>query len=177
MTKLAYTAILLALTTTAASAQTIPRALQAPADGQPAQLLRVHHEATDSGPAVQMLTSLPSEAWTVTDWYKQSVYDLSNNKVGEIMDVLIDHDGKNVAIIIGVGGFLGIGEKDVAVPFDAVRFKKKDNNSWYPVMNTTKDALQNAQGYKYDRNAMKWMPENAPATIGGPNPAPRPNPR
>src|SRR5207237_324083 len=99
MTKLAYTAILLALTTTAASAQTIPRALQAPADGQPAQLLRVHHEASDSGPAVQMLTSLPSEAWTVT------------------------------------------------------------------------------QGYKYDRNAMKWMPENAPATIGGPNPAPRPNPR
>jgi len=97
--------------------------------------------------------------------------DLGRLETGDI--VLIDHDGKNVAIIVGVGGFLGIGEKDVAVPFDAVRFKKKDNNSWYPVMNTTKDAFQNAQGYKYDRNAMNWMPENAPANIGGPNPAPQ----
>ena len=34
-------------------------------------------------------------------------------------------------------------------------------------MNASKDALKNAPGYKYDRSAMKWMPEIPAATIGG----------
>jgi hypothetical protein len=94
--------------------------------------------------------------------------DPSDAKIGEIMDVVADRDGKIVVLIVGVGGFLGMGEKDVAVPFNAVQFKTKDNNKWYPVMNTTKDALKNAPGYKYDRIAMTWIPENAPATTGTP---------
>jgi hypothetical protein len=114
---------------------------------------------------------------TVTHWYKQSVYDPSDAKIGEIMDALVDRDGKIAVLIVGVGGFLGMGEKDVAVPFNAVQFKTKDNNKWYPVMNTTKDALKNASGYKYN-TAMRWMPENAPATTGTPaTPSPRPNAR
>jgi sporulation protein YlmC with PRC-barrel domain len=148
MSKLVYPALLLALATTGAYA---------------------HHE-TDAGKAqpAAMMTSIPTEAWTINDWYKQSVYDLGDNKVGEIKDVLLDHEGKSAALIVGVGGFLGIGEKDVAVQFRDVHFKKKDNK-WYPVMNTTKDTMQKAPGFKYDRSAMKWMPENAPATVGGPN--------
>src|ERR1700730_6697898 len=85
--------------------------------------------------------------------------------------------GKIAAFIVGVGGFLGMGEKDVVVPFNAVQFKTKDNNKWYPVMNTTKDALKNAPGYKYDHTAMTWIPENSPATTGSPTPAPRSNAR
>jgi hypothetical protein len=41
------------------------------------------------------------------------------------------------------------------------------------VMNSTKDALQKAPGYKYDRSAMAWMPENAPTTSGTPAPRAR----
>ena len=78
--------------------------------------------------------------------------------------MLVDRDAKIVALVIGVGGFLGIGEKHVAVPYNAVRATTKDNNKWYMVMNSTKDALKNAPGYKYDRSSMAWMPENAPAT-------------
>jgi sporulation protein YlmC with PRC-barrel domain len=122
----------------------------------------------------QVLTSIPNDSATVTHWYKQSVYDPSDAKIGEVMDVLIDRDGKVTALIVGVGGFLGMGEKDVAIPFKAVEFKDKNNNKWYPVMNTTKDALKNAPGFKYDRSAMTWMPESAPATTGGPpNPGPK----
>ena len=77
-------------------------------------------------------------------------YDPSDAKIGEIMDVLVDRGGKIVALVVGAGGFIGMGEKDVIVPFNAVQFKTKDNNKWYPVMNTTKDALKNAPGYKYD---------------------------
>src|SRR6185436_427320 len=76
--------------------------------------------------------------------------------IGEIMDVLVDQSGKATALIIGVGGFLGAGEKDVAVPFNAVQFTNKNNNKWYLVMNATKDALKNAKSFKYDRNAMTW---------------------
>ena len=146
------------------------------ADRAPLPIIRVHHEASENAPPAQMLTALPSEDWPATNWYKQSVYDLADNKVGEIADLLIDHDGKNTAVLIGVGGFLGMGEKYVAVPFDAVHFKKKDN-SWYPVMNTTKDALKNAPGYRYDRNAQRWTPESQPASVGGPSPTPRSNQR
>jgi PRC-barrel domain protein len=51
--------------------------------------------------------------------YKQNVYDPADNKIGEIMDVLVDRDGKVTALVVGVGGFLGMGEKDVAVPFNS----------------------------------------------------------
>jgi hypothetical protein len=64
--------------------------------------------------AAQTLTSVPTNATTVTNWYKQNVYDPSDNKIGEIADVLIDKDGKIEVFMVSVGGFLGVGEKDVA---------------------------------------------------------------
>src|SRR5436190_5419473 len=130
MVKLASTAIVLALLTTAASAQ----------QQRPAQSA----QQAPAGPSAQTMSTIPQNAMTVTEWYKQNVYDPSNNKVGEIMDVLLDQEGKAAALIIGVGGFLGAGEKDVAVPFNAVQIQKKDNNKNYLVMNTTKDALKSA---------------------------------
>src|SRR5215471_1616150 len=123
MTKLSCAALALALVATTASAQ-------APQNASRQNL-----------PAAQIMTSIPNESVTVTHWYKQNVYDPSDNKIGEIMDVLVTREGKVDAFIIGVGGFLGIGEKDVAVPFNAVHATTKDNNKWYLVMNSTKDAL------------------------------------
>jgi sporulation protein YlmC with PRC-barrel domain len=153
MTKLAYTAILLAMATATASAQTpTPRHGGAPA---------------------QILSAIPADSVTVTHWYKQNVYDPSDNKIGEVMDVLIDRGGNASALIIGVGGFLGAGEKDVAVPFDAVQVTTKGNNKYYLVMNATKDSLKSAKGFKYDRNAMTWMPEDAAATTGSQPPRAR----
>jgi hypothetical protein len=49
-----------------------------------------------------------------------SVYGPNNEKVGTVSDIVIGDDGKVAAILVGVGGFLGIGEKTVAVPYDAV---------------------------------------------------------
>jgi hypothetical protein len=55
-----------------------------------------------------------------------------------------------------------------------VKATTKDNNKWYLVMNSNKDALKSAKGFKYDRNAMTWISEDAPATTGSPAaPAPR----
>lgn len=49
-----------------------------------------------------------------------SIQGANNEKLGTINDVLIDESGKVVAVIVGVGGFLGIGEKNVAIPYEDV---------------------------------------------------------
>lgn len=106
--------------------------------------------------AVETMSSIPSDNLTVTDWYKQSVYDRNNTKIGDIKDVLVDRSGKINALIVGVGGFLGAGEKDVAVPFDAVQEKMK-NNSVYLTLDVTKDGLKSASGFKYDKDKTTWI--------------------
>jgi sporulation protein YlmC with PRC-barrel domain len=104
-----------------------------------------------------VLTTIPSNATTVTNYYKQNVYDPSDSKIGEIIDVLVGNEGKIDAFIVSVGGFLGIDSKDVAIPFSAVRATNK-NGSWYLTMNATKDALKAAPGYKYDKARANWVP-------------------
>src|SRR5579871_3336432 len=75
--------------------------------------------------ASRALASLPADSVTVTNYYKQNVYDPSDAKIGEIADVLVDKEGRVTALIVSVGGFLGAGEKDVAVPFSAVQSTQK----------------------------------------------------
>ena len=107
-----------------------------------------------SGPA-EIFTSLPAGT-TVTNLYKQNVYDPSDNKIGDVDDVLIDKEGRVTAMIIGVGGFLGMGGKDVAIPFSAVHAYEK-NDKWYLSLNTTKDALKTAPGFTYDKTKTTWV--------------------
>jgi sporulation protein YlmC with PRC-barrel domain len=107
--------------------------------------------------AIDMMKMVPKDSVTVTDWYKQTVYNRDDSSIGKVDDVLVDKSGKITALIIGVGGFLGAGEKDVAVPFESVQMMEK-NNSWRLVMDTTKDALKAAPGYTYDKNTTTWMP-------------------
>ena len=108
--------------------------------------------------SAKLQTTIPNNTLTVTDWYKQDVYDPNNNKIGQISDVLVDKSGKISTLIIGVGGFLGAGQKDVAVPFEEVQATTKDNKV-HLVMNTTKDALKSAPGFKYDSTTTTWVPD------------------
>ncbi len=105
--------------------------------------------------AAEPMSNLPQDSWTITNYYKQSVYDKSQSSIGKIDDVLIDKSGKITALIVGVGGFLGAGEKDVALPFSAVKAEKK-NDKWYLTADETKDSLKSAEGYKYDSATTTW---------------------
>lgn len=107
----------------------------------------------------ELMTNIPASSRTVTDWYKQNVYDPKEQKIGKIMDVLVGPSGQIEAAIVGVGGFLGAGEKDVAVSFNAIKATKK-NDKTYLTLDTTKDALKNAPGFKYDRRSTTWVPDN-----------------
>ena len=107
----------------------------------------------------ELMTSIPANSQTVTDWYKQNVYDSKDQKLGEIMDLLVGQSGQVEAAIVGVGGFLGVGEKDVVVSFNAIKPTKK-NDKTYLTLDTTRDALNNAPGFKYDRQSTTWVPDN-----------------
>jgi sporulation protein YlmC with PRC-barrel domain len=152
MKKILSAAALTLLASTAAFAQQ-PGAMSPPASAQRSGAM------STSSPATLIMT-VPGDCVTVTNYYKQKVYDPSNNKIGEIADVLVTKDGRITAVIISVGGFLGMGEKDVAAPFEAILATQNGNES-YLVMNTTKEALKNAPGYKYDKNTTKWVSDNS----------------
>jgi sporulation protein YlmC with PRC-barrel domain len=105
----------------------------------------------------QVMTSLPTTSTTsIANFYKQNVYDPSEKKIGEVSDVLVDNDGKIDGFIVSVGGFLGLGEKNVAVPFNAVQASQR-NGSWWLTMNASADQLKNAPGFKYDRAKGTWV--------------------
>lgn len=111
-------------------------------------------------PNARIWNAVPQDAVTITDWYKQNVYDPNDNKIGEVIDMLVDKSGQVSALIVGVGGFLGVGEKDVVVPFGEVHATVRDKKAKaYLVMNTTKDSLKEATGFKYDSNTTKWVPD------------------
>ncbi len=107
-----------------------------------------------------MMSAAPADSWTVANYYKQAIYDNSQNKIGSVDDVLIDKSGKVSGLVIGVGGFLGMDEKDVIVPFSDVNVQKK-NDKWWLSINETKDALKSAQGYTYNRDTTTWDPSKS----------------
>ena len=68
------------------------------------------------GPSTRFLATMPANGTTATTYYKQNVNDPTDNKIGDVRDLIIDEDGRIIAAIIGVGGFLGIDEKNIAFP-------------------------------------------------------------
>ena len=113
--------------------------------------------ATTGAASAAIMTTAPAQSWTVTNYYKQAVYDGQQNKIGSVDDVLVDQSGKVTGLVISVGGFLGLDSKDVIVPFSDVNLQKKDDKYWLSI-NETKDSLKAAQGFTYDRNATTWTP-------------------
>ena len=66
------------------------------------------------------LTEQAENHISVADFMGQPIYTADNQSIGDINDLLVDKEGGVVAAVVGVGGFLGIGEKNVAVPFENI---------------------------------------------------------
>jgi hypothetical protein len=82
----------------------------------------------------------------------ESVLNEANETVGDVNDVLLDRDGKVASVIVGVGGFLGMGEKDVALSFDKLKFAMDNDNNLVVTTNATKESLQAAPAYDANTN-------------------------
>ena len=63
-----------------------------------------------------------SGQWRASKLVGLNVYNEQNEKLGDISEVLIDTSGKVTGVVIGVGGFLGIGQRDIMVGLDKLRF-------------------------------------------------------
>jgi hypothetical protein len=109
---------------------------------------------TVAGPA-EIFTRLPAGT-TVTNFYKQSVYDPSDNKIAMSMTFwstrkVVSRPWSSVSADFSAWA------KDVAVPFGSLRAGEK-NNKWYLVLNTNKEASKTAPGFIYDKTKMTWRP-------------------
>jgi sporulation protein YlmC with PRC-barrel domain len=106
--------------------------------------------------------------WQSSKLIHMNVYNAQNEKIGDIKELMLDKSGKVENVVIGVGGFLGMGEHDVAVNFDRLKWsdsaattgsgqsasesKKTDRN--YPdhaVLNATKDQLKAMPNFQYSK--------------------------
>jgi len=85
--------------------------------------------SNNAGAKPGFVTNLQPGVWRATKLNGVDVYNANNEKIGDISDVIVDTEGKAKAVVIGVGGFLGLGERDVAVPFDALQWTDNNNNN------------------------------------------------
>jgi sporulation protein YlmC with PRC-barrel domain len=78
-------------------------------------------DRTNMAPATASDSSFQGD-WRASKVVGLSVYNDNNESLGSINDLLTDKSGNIKAVVIGVGGFLGVGEHLVAVPFDKIKF-------------------------------------------------------
>src|SRR4029077_8169017 len=91
-----------------------------------------------------------AERLAIEAWQKQSVYDLADQKIGRIVDLVIKKDGAVPAAIVSVGGFLGIATKYVAVPFTAFQATPAERRP-HRVLYTNRRALRSAPAFEFNR--------------------------
>ena len=105
--------------------------------------------------------------WRASKLEGLDVYNSNNEKIGDISELLVDQSGKIQAIVIGVGGFLGMGEHDVAVPFDQIKLMTEPRaGATAANTTTTGTAGMNTAGTARPAGTTAGTTAAAPATTG-----------
>ncbi|HEY4193331.1 MAG TPA: PRC-barrel domain-containing protein [Mesorhizobium sp.] len=104
--------------------------------------------AETTAPAVQQSAPAaivtPADGTIATNIIGESVYNGTADdaeSIGKVSDIVLDESGKVKSLVIGVGGFLGLGEKNVAYDFTKLQWAEKNGDRWL-VAETSKDALK-----------------------------------
>ena len=135
---------------------------------------------TASASSAKFVTSQTSEQWLGTKFKGTDVIGSDDKKIGDVGDVVFDKSGKIIAVVVGVGGFLGIGQKDVALdmaafqvvpastgsaaaPGSATTASASDPNDVKLKLSMTKEELTNAPAFEY----YKAAPRTAGSATGG----------
>jgi PRC-barrel domain protein len=97
----------------------------------------------------QFITQQSPDQWLATKFKGTDVIGSNNEKIGDVNDLLIDQNGRIMAYIVGVGGFLGIGQKDVALAPAAFQVQPAtDREALKLKLAMTRDELKNAPEFK-----------------------------
>lgn len=90
-----------------------------------------------------------SGQWLASDIMGMNVLGSNNDeKIGTVSDLLVDNDGNILAAVVGVGGFLGIGQKNVAITFDTMNITSDQDGDPQAKLTLTKEELENAPEFK-----------------------------
>lgn len=151
--------------TTQPSAQ--PQTMETPMTGeQPADAMKKPmDQAAATAPAAGSgyLTEQGADQIAASTYIGQSVYNASDESIGEINDVIFTKDGSVEAAVIGVGGFLGIGEKNVAVPLDTITVADVPNSDDLKLTTQeTAETLKAAPEFKTKSQQVAEQNANAP---------------
>lgn len=95
----------------------------------------------------------PADAVLASQFMGQAVYTAANENIGEINDLIMNKELDNIVAVVGVGGFLGIGEKDVAIPINDIKVVKDTDNALRLTIAASKEQLEALPAF--DRTAMK----------------------
>ncbi len=98
--------------------------------------------------AIQFVTEQPASEWRARLFVGAAVQNDQGETVGDVNDLVFDQSGRISTVVLGVGGFLGMGEKNVAVPYSALKFKPGKDDARTIVVELSKDALTQAPSYK-----------------------------
>ena len=96
---------------------------------------------------VTFITAQQPAEWMAHRLVGTKVLNAQADIVGDVNDVVVDANGTVSAIVIGVGGFLGVGDKDVAVPLKSIQIGEVVNGSRVVLLDVSKDALKAAPTY------------------------------
>ncbi|HEY0570454.1 MAG TPA: PRC-barrel domain-containing protein [Enterovirga sp.] len=108
---------------TPAGAQTHAGPAAPPANDPARQVERQAPQERRSGAFIE---TMPNDVFRASKLVGIGVIGEETRAIGKVDDLLVDRSGRGVAVVIATGGFLGLGEKHVAVPFDAVLWNTAD---------------------------------------------------
>lgn len=132
---------------TAAFAQS-PSSAPAPSTSSPpAAHTETSGKSADSG-KMNFVSSQKPDQWLATKFKGTDVVGSDNQKIGDVSDILFDKSGKVEAFVISVGGFLGVGSKEVALAPSSFDVVPGSNGSADKLkLAATKDQLKDAQNF------------------------------
>ncbi len=104
--------------------------------------------ATPSNSPPTFVTQQPTGQSLASMFVGQDVTNAAGDKVGDISDVLFDKSGRITGVVVGVGGILGLGEKYVAVPFDALAISSDGKGARVVTVGLSKDSMRQAPEFK-----------------------------
>jgi len=110
---------------------------------------------------VGYLTEQAPDQISANTYIGQSVYNAKNESIGSVNDLIMKKDGGIVAAIVGVGGFLGIGEKDVAVPMEKITVAQNTQDG--SVKLTTSETAESLKAAPEFKTLAMQSAERAPA--------------
>jgi sporulation protein YlmC with PRC-barrel domain len=105
-------------------------------------------KSAEAPSGTQFLSKQESSDFLASSLIGQSVYNSQDEAIGSISDLVTDESGKVVAVLIGTGGFLGMGQKDVAMRFEDLKFAREEDNNLKVIANIDKDTLASAPDYE-----------------------------